>query len=89
MYEWDESKNRSNKAKHGLGFELMRHFNWDFAVLFATDIVDFEARHRFIAPLNSDLVAVITVERGDKIRVISLRAANSHERKRWKNEYYP
>ena len=32
MYEWDETKRRSNRSKHRLDFTAIEAFDWDTAV---------------------------------------------------------
>lgn len=32
QYEWDEAKNQSNRAKHGVAFDLAVSFDWAGAV---------------------------------------------------------
>ena len=33
QYEWDNKRNRSNAAKHGVDFTLMHEFDWDTALV--------------------------------------------------------
>ena len=85
-FQWDEKKNQLNKAKHGFAFEEMSRFDWDLAVLYETEFVEFEARDIFIGPLVNGLVTVVTTERADVTRVISLRRASRAEQTYWKKE---
>jgi len=32
-FEWDESKNRTNREKHGLDFEVVFVFDWENALV--------------------------------------------------------
>ena len=82
MYEWDHAKRRSNLSKHGVDFVAIRSFDWDTAVI-AHD--DRHAEPRFIATgfIGQRLYVAVFTERGDSVRVISLRRANSREARRY------
>lgn len=78
MYEWDESKRQANLAKHGVDFAWMVAFEWD------TALVDLEENHeesRWIARgfIGTVLHFVVFTERGETIRIISLRKATRRE----------
>lgn len=86
---WDPSKNESNKAKHGLSFDAMARFDWDFALLFETQIIDGEIRDLIIGPIDARLVAVVTTERDDDtLRIVSLRPATNTEIRHWREEFH-
>ena len=40
-FEWDENKARSNKAKHGIDFELAYAFDFDTALCVIDDTMDY------------------------------------------------
>lgn len=87
-YEWDETKNAANRRKHGIGFEEMAGFDWDFAALLDVHAVDFEARELWAGPIGDRLCAVVTTERhGNTIRIVSLRRATSTEIRLWRKEF--
>ena len=79
-YEWDENKNQSNKAKHGVSFGLA-------SALFSNPVVettdDFEDEGRFVALGHVDgaVFVCIYTERGDARRIISPRKATRNEQK--------
>lgn len=84
-FEWDEEKNRENVSKHGIDFS-------DAAAIFASpmligldDRADYgEERWIGIGFLNERVVVVVYTETGKQaVRIISLRKATSHERKRF------
>ena len=90
-YEWDEAKNRSNKAKHGLDFA-------DAARVLTERCVTFVARRfaygeeRFISlgMLDGRVVVVAHAPRGpDVTRIISMRKGNRREQKRYKKRLGP
>ena len=81
-YEWSESKRIANLARHGVDFAAMEAFEWHTAVERPDD------RHReprFVATgyIGDRLHVVVFTERGDRLRVISLRRATARERKRY------
>lgn len=90
MYEWDEAKNKSNKAKHDYSFEQMEFFNWDFAIEVDSQVVGQppETRELIVGLLKLTLVAVVITERDNGTRIISLRGATRRERNLWIGEFY-
>jgi uncharacterized DUF497 family protein len=84
---FDPAKNARNIAERSLSFERVADLEWETAVAVEDDRKDYgERRIRVMALLGPRLhVAVITF-RGDAMRVISLRKANSREIKRYAEE---
>ena len=84
-FEWDASKNRSNIAKHGVGFEEARRVFSDPQVIIRQDrIIEGEERLHAIGYVNRVLLVVHTVSEeglGAIIRIISARKATPAERK--------
>jgi uncharacterized protein len=81
--EWDEAKNRSNFAKHGLDFvdaeqALTRH-----CVTFVDSRFDYgEVRLITLGLLAGRVVVIAHAPRGkDATRIISMRKANRREQK--------
>jgi uncharacterized DUF497 family protein len=82
LFEWDDAKNRSNFAKHGLDFA-------DAELVFAGPCVTFvdsrfdygEERFVTLGLLVGRLVAIAHAPRGEATRIISMRKANRRERK--------
>ncbi len=84
-FEWDERKNESNIAKHGFDFaDAYRIFSLPMVVDF-DDREDYgEDRWVGIGLLDGRVVVVVYTESGgETIRIISLRKALSHERRRY------
>lgn len=84
QFEWDEEKNQSNILKHGLGFEDVITV-FDHPVLASEDDwYDYgEKRILAIGQIGYEVEIVRTLvytERGNKIRIISARKANTKER---------
>ncbi|MEH2281960.1 MAG: BrnT family toxin [Nostoc sp.] len=84
-FEWDERKNQSNIRKHGLDFaDAFCVFNLPMLV-YLDEREDYgEDRYLGIGLLDGRIVLVIYTEPGEElVRIISLRKALSHERKRY------
>lgn len=82
--EFDPSKDESNRAKHGLSLSFALLLDWDTAVTKPDPRHDYgEQRMIGYGVIERRLYCVVFVERGGKIRVISLRKANKREFKRY------
>ena len=87
-YEWDEAKNKTNMIKHGVSFDTMTDFNWDYALCMDVQFVEVEERELWLGPIDTKLFVAVTVERVQGIvRIISLRRATTPETSIWKKEY--
>jgi uncharacterized protein len=82
-FEWDDTKESSNIAKHGLSLKLA-------AELFISDVwIEFDAKDSrsdpsraiAIGPVRGRLLTCIYTLRGRKRRVISSRPASRRERR--------
>jgi uncharacterized DUF497 family protein len=86
-YEWDENKNRRNKALHGVSFEQAVFALKDPFRLVAYDFShsdDTEDRWQVIGSVREVVLFVVETERGDDTaRIISARFANSNERMKY------
>jgi hypothetical protein len=84
-FEWDESKNRANIAKHGVGFDEARRVFSDPHVIIREDrVVEGEERLQALGYIERVLLGVHTVREeglGAIIRIISARKATPAERK--------
>jgi len=87
-FEWDETKNDLNIAKHGISFEQAKKIFHGFTI----DVVDdrFEYGEERVVSLGMiDGIAVLVVvrtDREDRCRIISARQANRKERDRYDKE---
>ena len=80
QYEWDESKNRTNFAKHALRFEDAERVFSGPCVTFEDDRFDYgEARLITLGLLAGRLVVIAHAPRGEASRIISMRKANRRE----------
>jgi uncharacterized DUF497 family protein len=82
-FDWDEEKNISNQANHGLSFEEAQElFQSDTDYLEIFDEVHSDHEDRFIAigPINRGVIMVVFTERDeDTTRIISARPATKRE----------
>ena len=91
LFEWDESKNRANRAKHGIDFNLARiAFDDPFAITRPDCDIDGEQRYQLIGSVFARIVLVAhsvnvksltDVAEEEVIRLISARKATPGERK--------
>ncbi len=87
-FEWDENKNRANRRKHGISFELaVRVFADESAIVRQDRSLDGEERWQAIGSADGGflvlLVAHTMAEAGHDllIRIISARKATPKERR--------
>jgi uncharacterized protein len=87
-FEWDKTKAAANLAKHGVSFEQAREaFNDPFAIDFVDDREDFgEDRLILFGMVENRLLVVAHTSRGEKVRIISVREAEPHERRKYHEE---
>ena len=84
QYEWDPAKAAANLAKHGVSFGEAATVFRDTLSVTGSDpdhSVDEERFVIFGVSANDRLLVVSHTERGDTIRIISARTAESSERK--------
>jgi uncharacterized protein len=86
MWDWDEGKRQTNRAKHGVDFDAIAQFDWVGAEIRLDLRQDYGEIRRFALGMIGDrLHAVVYTERNGKTRIISLRKANSREFDQWIN----
>jgi uncharacterized DUF497 family protein len=93
VYEWDEDKNRSNKVKHGISFELAtKAFEDPFVVSRYEGNEGGEDRYRILGLVNGVMILLVAftdreVGLGDHVtRIISARRADRSERRIYEQE---
>jgi uncharacterized protein len=87
MFEWDESKAKSNKTKHGISFaDTFAVFDDPSAVT----VEDFQEDEQRYATIGMDafgrILVVVYTWRGENIRIISARKAERYEVKQYEGE---
>jgi len=90
-FEWDEAKNKQNVRKHGFDLADATGLFTGSAPFFVTldSCKEYgEDRWKGIGTLQGVVVVVVifTERENDTIRLISLRKANSQEKKRYEEE---
>jgi hypothetical protein len=80
-YSFDPVKRAGNLEKHGLDFaDAWKVIESGQTVTFEDRRLDYsEERFVTLGPLGESLVAIVTAETDDHIRIISMRKANRHE----------
>jgi uncharacterized DUF497 family protein len=83
-YEWDETKRRSNLAKHGVDFAQVSAFEWG-SVQEQEDRRKNYGERRWIGVGKIDDLAYVLIytRRSGRVRVISLRKASQREFRRY------
>lgn len=83
-YEHDPKKLAENVTKHQVWFDLADDFEWDTATIIADNRRQYaESRFRATGLIAQRLYVLVFCFRETKIRLISLRRANSREVKRY------
>ena len=87
VFEWDEGKNRSNIAKHGLGFEAACRIFARPVLSVVDDRNDYgEVRKISIGRIDDAVVVCVAhTDRKGVTRIISARLASRRERKRFED----
>ena len=91
-FEWDENKNRANRAKHGIDFDFARlAFDDPLALMTQDRDVDGEQRYQLIGSVFARIILVAHAVRVNTqpgiaedepvIRIISARKATPAERR--------
>ena len=80
MFTWDEPKRKINLAKHGIDFRDAEII-FDGPLVTVEDMREDYGERRYIALglLAGVVISLAYSERGDRIRIISIRKALKHE----------
>ena len=82
-FEWDSNKSDANKRKHGIDFEEVQTL-WNDPNARVLDANEKnEIRFLVVGKIGGKYWTAVVTERGEKIRIISVRAARKEE----KDEY--
>lgn len=88
-FEWDETKNETNRRKHGISFETATRVFGDPNILQYIERIEAgEERWHAIGYVPGSLLLLLTVvhtwtEEGQVVRIISARHASNVERKHY------
>jgi uncharacterized DUF497 family protein len=83
-FDWDERKNRSNLAKHGIDFDSAVEVFYGPIVLRRSDRNN-EERWTALGYSGDRLIVVVFTRRADVIRIISARRARKNEEREYRN----
>ncbi len=88
IFEWDPNKATSNYSKHGVTFEEAESVFYDSLARMIPDPDSSHGEERFILLGQSSQFKTLVVchcyrEPDDRIRIISARKADKHERKQY------
>jgi hypothetical protein len=80
MFAWDEAKRRLNLRKHGIDFADADKIFQGLTFTAEDDRETYgERRFLTLGLLDDQVVSVTHTERGEEIRIISIRKATTHE----------
>lgn len=85
-FEWEPEKAQLNLKKHGVSFDEAATVFFDPLSLTVPDPIHSNTEDRFVIvghSLLQRLLVVVHTDRGDKIRIISARAATATERRNY------
>ena len=83
-FEWDDAKAAANYARHGITFAMASDvFDDPFAIIELDDLRHDEDRYSVIGMVENYLLFVAYALRGDRVRIISARLAESYERRQY------
>jgi uncharacterized DUF497 family protein len=90
-FEWNPIKAEANLKKHKISFQEARRVFDDLFALIEQDLGEDFGEDRFLAIgiVEGLLVTVVYTERGERIRLISARKANSDEQRRYYRSQTP
>src|SRR5262245_31142337 len=82
-FEWDDGKAEVNRRKHKISFRAASRVFDDPLVLIEQDLAADYGEDRFVAVgrVEGLLITVVFTERGERVRIISARKANSDEQR--------
>jgi uncharacterized DUF497 family protein len=88
VFVWDETKRKSNLAKHGLDFSdaHLVYNNPGKCTYDASRRGERRLMDIAIAVIHGRLLALVYTERGNDIRVISFRPASREEREQYEQD---
>jgi uncharacterized DUF497 family protein len=87
IIEFDAKRDRRNLAKHGVSLAKAEQFDWGLAHILMDTRFDYgEARFQALGPIGERLFMLVYTPVKDGVRAISLRAATSEEKRRWRRQ---
>ena len=84
LIEFDSAKDIANRKKHGISLSVANELNWEAALVWVDDRYEYnETRMIALAPKTNILYYVAFIDRGEALRIISVRRANRREVKHY------
>lgn len=84
LIEFDSAKDIANQKKHGISLSVANELNWEAALVWVDDRYEYnETRMIALAPKTNILYYVAFIDRGEALRIISVRRANRREVKHY------
>jgi len=84
MFSWDEGKRSRNLHRHGIDFADAAKVFDGFTVTAEDTRYEYgEQRFLTLGFLNGEVISVTHTERGEEVRIISMRKATNHETKHY------
>jgi len=82
--EFDPVKEAANQTKHGVSLSIAGELDWEAALVWIDERFEYnETRMIALAPKTNILYYVAFIDRGELLRIISLRRANRREVKHY------
>ena len=86
MWDWDDAKRQATLLLRGLDFAMVTDLDLSTAEIDPDERRDYgEARFKATGMIGGRLHVVIFTPRGERFRLISLRKANTREKREWEN----
>lgn len=85
-FEWDETKNEANIAKHGIDFNDVGQV-FKRAYRYETYSGSDSSRFVVVGETEGRIIAVVFTQRGETIRIISARRARDEEKRAYRQIY--
>jgi uncharacterized protein len=85
LFEFDQNKSASNKAKHGIDFNQAQLLWLDAGRIEIEARTTGESRKLLIACINDEVWSAIFTIRNSKIRIISVRKSRRNEKEIYYN----
>jgi uncharacterized DUF497 family protein len=80
VFTWDEKKRKLNLAKHGIDFrDVFEIFDGPLVTVEDTRADYGETRFVALGLLQGVVVSLVYADRGEEVRIISIRKALKHE----------
>ncbi len=82
--EFDPAKSERNRLERGFGFEAAQHFDFETALIWIDDRMEYpEVRYAALGLVGNRVHALVFTETDTGIRIISFRKANQREISRY------